>query len=74
MYNVLSIFRSLIPASVSMVGTVDSLLVTGKYRVVLPDGSEVHARGTADVGDLVFVRDGVIESTAPAVPIDIVEI
>ena len=40
--------------------------------VQLPGGGVLQARGTASIGQRVFVRDGVIEGEAPAItPVDI---
>jgi hypothetical protein len=43
-------------------------------RLVLPGGGVLTARGTGAVADQVFVRDGVIEGQAPAMPFVQVEI
>ena len=42
--------------------------------VQLPGGGTVRARGSAAVGDRVFVRDGVLEAVAPNLPLEIIEI
>jgi len=74
MFNVLSMFRALIPTTPVVVGTVDTLISTGLYRVTLPGGGTILARGDATVGNLVFVRGNVIESVTPTLPIDTVDI
>lgn len=43
-------------------------------QLVLPGGGVLTARGTGAVGDQVFVRDGVIEAQAPAMPTVFVEV
>ena len=47
---------------------------TGVVTVQLPGGGTVKARGSASMGARVFVRDGVIESDAPSLPIELIEI
>lgn len=42
--------------------------------VELPGGGQVVARGSATVGQTVFVRDGVIEGTAPSLTLVLIEI
>ena len=42
--------------------------------VHLPGGGLLQARGAEPLGARVFVRDGVIESTAPDLPIELIEI
>jgi hypothetical protein len=44
------------------------------WQVQLPGGGLITARGTAAVGQKVFVRGGVIESQAPAMPVVMVEV
>ena len=43
-------------------------------RVQLPGGGELLARGDAQVGEKVFVRDGAIEGAAPSLPLFQIEI
>lgn len=40
----------------------------GLVLVNLPAGVQIRARGEAAVGDWVFVRDGVVTGTSPAMP------
>ena len=46
----------------------------GVALVVLPGGGLIRARGNATVGQNVFVRDDVIESVAPTLPMEIIDI
>lgn len=57
-------FLDLIPAHPLQVGTVASV-DGGVARIALPGGGILQARGSATVGQRVFVRDGVIEGEAP---------
>lgn len=65
--------KLLLPEPPLLVGTVDSVSSFGAV-VLLPDGSAVSVRGDAAVGQQVFIRDGVIEGQAPALPTVIIEI
>ena len=47
------------------VGTV-AFVVNGVATVDLPGGGRLQARGAAQAGQRVFVRDGVIEGEAPS--------
>ena len=68
MPNLYQQFLGLLPPRPLQIGTV--ILVDGEQCVVeLPGGGVLNVRGTAGVGDKVFVRDGVIESQAPAMTI-----
>lgn len=65
MSNLLSDFLSLFPGDPLLVGEVSS--ITDEIRTVtLPDGSTITAKGVAEVGQMVFVRGGVIDGFAPA--------
>lgn len=55
------------------VGTV-TLIANGLATVELPDGGTLQARGNTVPGQTVFVRDGVIEGEAPALPIAVIEV
>lgn len=65
--------KGLLPDPPLLVGTVTAV-VAGVATVELPDGGEVSARGTAVVGQQVFVRAGTIEGTAPILPVEIIQI
>lgn len=56
------------PLQVATVVAVDGSAVT----VQLPGGGLLQVRGDALLGDQVFVRDGVIEGAAPALPIEVI--
>ena len=71
MSNLYRKFRELIPEAPLLVGTV---IATDPLRVELPDGAWIAARGEATVGHKVFVRDGVIEGTAPTLPVELIEV
>lgn len=64
MPNLYKSLRALFPDPPLLVGEV---IVAGSTEVTieLPDGSNIKARGSAQFGDRVFVRDGVIEGPAP---------
>lgn len=73
MPNIYRRFLDLIPDSPLQVGNV---IAVGSFgcTVELPGGGLLQVRGTAVVGDQVFVKDGVIEATAPTLPIVLIEI
>ena len=73
MHNLYQQFRSLLPDSPLQVGTV---IATngGVATVQMPGGGLLKARGTAIVGQKVFVRDGVIEAIAPNLILEVIEI
>lgn len=71
MSNLYRKFRELIPDAPLLVGAVVS---ADPVRVQLPDGTWIVARGDATVGQKVFVRDGVIEGTAPTLPVELIEV
>lgn len=71
MPNLYTEFMRLIPTAPLLVGVVDSLF-SGGAVVTLHGGGQLRARGTASMGQRVYVRDGVIEGEAPALtPVDI---
>lgn len=71
--NIYRVFLDLLPARPLQVGTITAL--DGEVATVqLPGGGLLTARGSGAVGDLVFVRDGVIEGEAPALPVEVIEI
>ena len=47
---------------------------SNSYVIELPDGAQITARGTANLGQKVFVRNDVIEGEAPNLPVQIIEI
>lgn len=73
MANIYKAFLDLIPDDPRQLGTVT--VVAGESATIeLPGGGIVRALGAATVGQQVFVRGGVIESQAPALPIVVIEV
>lgn len=73
MGNLLKEFKSLLPDAPLLAGEV--LAVSGNIATIeLPDGATLTARGTATIGQRVFVRDGAIEGLAPALTTVMIEI
>lgn len=63
-----NVYRALIdtlPKSPRLVGTVATQYGDGTVQVTLPSGGTLRIRGTADVGEEVYFKDGLIESVAP---------
>lgn len=73
MSNPYKLLRDLLPEAPLQVGTVASAS-GGVVTVTLPGGGTVRARGEGFAGQRVFVRDGVVEGTAPALPVEIIEV
>lgn len=73
MSNLYRQFLDLLPPRPLQVGTVTA--VAGDLATItLPGGGVLQARGSATVGQQVFVRDGVIEGAAPALTVVTIEI
>ena len=73
MHNLYQQFRSLLPDPPLQVGT--AIATNGGVATVqMPGGGLLKARGTALLGQKVFVRDGVIEAIAPNLTLEIIEI
>lgn len=71
--NLFALFRQLTPTPQLQAGEVAA--VAGDWSTVaMPDGGLVQVRGVAAVGQKVFVRDGRLESEAPALPIVVIEL
>lgn len=67
MPNLYAAFRALIPTDPLLVGQV--IGTDGSTSTVqLPGGAVLTVRGSQPVGTAVFVRAGVIENEAPALP------
>ena len=64
MLNVFTEFMALMPTRPLQVGTVVAV-VSGVRTVELAGGGQLQVRGTAAVGERVYVRDGAIEGPAP---------
>lgn len=73
MHNPYEQFRRLLPAAPLQVGTVIEVGV-GVVSIQLPGGGIIQARGTAAIGQPVFVRDNVVEASAPSLPIELIEV
>ncbi len=73
--NFYAAFIEMLPSYPLQIATITA--IDGEVaRLVLPGGGVLTARGAGGgaVGDLVFVRDGVIEGQAPSMPFVQVEI
>ena len=66
MSNLFTFFKQLLPQQPLLIGTVAAAATGGAWRVELPGGGQVIARGDAALGQQVFVRGGLIEGQAPA--------
>ena len=73
MHNVYEQFRQLLPDAQLQVGTAIEVGI-GVVTVQLPGGGTVRARGSAAVGERLFVRDGVLQAVAPNLALEIIEI
>ena len=73
MRNLYNEFHALIPEAPLQVGTVTQV-TGGVVTVQLPGGGLIKARGTAAVGQKVFVRDAVIEAIAQNLTLELIEI
>ena len=71
MDNLYQQFKAVFPDAPLFVGTVQSVS-GGVAAVQLPDGGILMARGAAEIGTQVWVRDGVLEGEAPALPLAVV--
>ena len=74
--SVLNLYRELLeimPAQALQVGVVQSI-ADGTATVELAGGGIVRARGNATVDQTVYVRDGVIEGTAPTLTVVSIDI
>ncbi len=73
MRNLYEQFRQLIPEPLLQAGTVVGV-GAGVVTVALPGGGRAKARGSASLGQTVFVRDNTIEGDAPNLTMHIIEI
>lgn len=73
MHNLYQQFRSLLPDPPLQVGTVIEV-TGGVVTVQLPGGGLLKARGNAQVGQKVFVRDAVVEAIAPNLTLELIDI
>lgn len=73
MKNPIALFKEVFPDAPLLIG--DVIASDGGIATVeLQGGAIVQVRGDATPGQRVFVRDGVIESTAPVLPVVEIEI
>jgi hypothetical protein len=72
-YNVFTRLKKLFPTAPLQIGEVTAV-ETGSVTVALPDGGVLTARGSASVGQNVYVRDGVVEGVAPDLPTLAIEV
>ena len=73
MHNVYEQLRQLMPDAPLQVGTVIEVGI-GVITVQFPGGGVTRARGSAALGQKVFVRDAVLEAIAPDLTLEIIEI
>jgi hypothetical protein len=73
MHNVYEQFLQLLPFAPLQVGVVTEV-GAGVVTVQLPGGGMTRVRGSAALGQKVFVRDGVLEAIAPDLTLEIIEI
>lgn len=73
MHNLYEQFRQLMPEPPLQAGTVVGV-GSGVVTVALPGGGLLKARGNANVGQKVFVRDDAVEGIAPSLTLEIIEI
>jgi len=73
MHNVYEQFRQLLPDTPLQVGVVTEV-GAGVITVQLPGGGLIRVRGSAALGQKVFVRDGVLEAIASDLTLEIIEI
>ncbi len=71
--NPIKLLRDLLPEPALQVGTVVSV-DGGVATIELPGGARVQARGEAADGTRVYFRNNLIESTAPNLQIEVIEI
>jgi hypothetical protein len=73
MHNLYEQFRQLIPDPPLQAGTVVAV-GSGVVTVAMPGGGLIKARGSAAIGQNVFVRDDTVEGIAPALMLELIEI
>lgn len=73
MSNLFTALKRLLPSSPLLVGEV--LTSSGGITTVeLPGGAVLTVRGTATVGNNVFVRDNAIQGPAPALAAEVIDV
>lgn len=73
MFNPFAVFQSLIPTPQLAVGTITGV-GGGVATILLLDGQTVQARGVGTTGARVFVKNGLIEGTAPTLATSIISV
>ena len=73
MHNLYEQFRQLLPDPPLQAGVVTEV-GSGVVTVQLPGGGVLRARGSAEVRQRVFVRDGVVQATASSLTLEIIDI
>jgi hypothetical protein len=73
MLNPYTILKALLPSRPLQIGTVVAY-DNGLATVELPGGGTINARGITATGQLVFVRDDVIEGPAPALTVELIDV
>jgi hypothetical protein len=71
--NAFKDLMALLPSDPLQVGDVVAVDL-GVVTVELPGGGRITARGSASIGQRVFVRGGAIDGDAPDLPFDDIEI
>lgn len=71
--NLFAQFKRILPAQPLLVGEVISS-GSGAVVVELPGGDRITVRGEATPGDNVFVRNGAVEGTAPALTLVLIDV
>lgn len=72
-HNLFKQFQDLLPDAPLQVGEVTA--VDGETATIeLPGGGILRARGAATVGQMVFVRDSVIEAVAPSLSVVTIDV
>lgn len=75
MSNLFKAFERLVSRPSLQLGTVVAVDATGGFVTLeLPGGAQLQVRGEAAIDDDVYFRDGVVESTAPSLPIDLIDV
>lgn len=69
MSNLYVALKNLFPEQPLEIATI--VAISGQILTVeLPGGQQLRVRGTGAINSKVFVRDGVVESAAPNLPVD----
>lgn len=73
MSNIYRTFLALLPPRPLQVGMVLAI-ADSVATIELPGGGRLQVRGAATVGQRVFIRDGVIEGSAPNLPLEVIDV